>query len=80
LREIEREETKIQLTVEQLKLLLDEQKKITIERCLSHNYVYNKESTDGNYMALPIDEEKFTTHGLKADYPSDFNVLIKYLR
>lgn len=71
---------KIEMTLEQLKSLLNEQKRITIEKCLGHNYFYNKESTEGHAKTLPIDEDKFRKQGMEAEYPNDFKVLKKYLR
>jgi len=71
---------KIEMTLEQLESLLNEQKRITIEKCLGHNYYYNKESTDGQAKSLPIDEDKFKKQGMEAKYPNDFEVLKKYLR
>lgn len=71
---------KIEMTIEELEQMLYEQKKITVEKCLSHNYIYNKESTDGHSKSLPIDEEKFKEWGMKASYPNDFNVLKKYVK
>jgi|WetSurMetagenome_2_1015567.scaffolds.fasta_scaffold1042832_1 hypothetical protein len=70
---------KIEMTLEQLESLLNEQKRITVEKCLGHNYYYNKESTDGHAKSLPIDEDKFKKQGMEAKYPNDFEVLKKYL-
>lgn len=71
---------KIEMTVQELESLLHEQKRITVEKCLSHNYIYNKESADGCAKSLPIDEEKFKEWGMKANYPNDFNVLKKFVK
>lgn len=71
---------KIEITVDQLELLLNEQKRITVNKCLEHNYVYNKESTEGNLISLPIDEEKFKKQGMGAKFPNDFEILKKYLK
>lgn len=70
---------KFQITLQQLENLLTEQKKITIERCMSHSYCYNTESTEGNLKTLPIDKDKFIENGLKASYPKDFEILKKYI-
>lgn len=71
---------KIEMTIEELERMLYEQKRITVERCLSHNYIYNTESTDGHLKTLPIDETKFKEHGMKAGYPNDFEVLKRYVK
>lgn len=68
------------MTIEDLQNLLDKQKQITIDRLLSHNYIYNKDSTEGHLKPLNIDEEKFKEHGLKSEYPNDFLVLKKYIK
>ena len=70
----------IKITLSQLESLLIQQKKITIKQCMSHNYYYNKESTEGHSKSLPIDEEKFQSHGMKADFPEDFKTLKKYIK
>ena len=71
---------KIEMTVSELENLLHEQKRLTVEKCLSHNYIYNKESTEGHAKSLPIDEQKFKEWGMKASYPNDFNVLKKFVK
>jgi len=70
---------KIEMTLKQLEALLDEQKRLTIEKCLGHNYFYNKESTEGQLKSLPIDENKFKEQGMQAKYPNDYEVLKKYI-
>lgn len=70
---------KIELTIEQLKSLLIEQKEITIEKCMGHSYYYNTESTEGVAKSLPIDKDKFKEQGMQARFPSDLTVLMKYL-
>jgi len=70
---------KLTLTLNQLAWLLNEQKRITVEKCLSHNYIYNLESTESQVKSLPIDVEKFKDHGMNAAFPKDFEVLVKYL-
>lgn len=68
------------MTIEELERMLYEQKRITVEKCLSHNYIYNKESTDGHSKSLPIDEDKFKENGMSAKYPNDFEVLKRYVK
>ena len=68
------------MTVEELEYLLYEQKRLAVEQCLSHSYLYNKESDEGHARPLPIDEEKFKQHGMKARFPNDFMVLKKYVK
>lgn len=70
---------KIKLTLEDLRILLNEQKINVIEKLRSENYLFNKESIDGHAKSLPIDDEKFKKIGMEAKYPDDYNVLIKYL-
>ncbi len=72
--------SKIEITIQDLEYMLREQKRITVEKCLSHSYIYNKESTDGNAVSLPIDEEKFKKWGMEARYPDDFNVLKRFVK
>ncbi len=71
---------KIEMTIEQLERMLNEQKRITVEKCLGHNYCYNTESTEGHLKTLPIDEQKFKEQGMKAGYPNDFEVLKRYIK
>jgi hypothetical protein len=71
---------KIEITIEDLERLLQEQKRITVEKCLSHNYFYNKESTEGHLKTLPIDEDKFKEQGMSANFPNEFNILKKYIK
>ncbi len=73
------ERQKISMTINSLKNLLDQQKTLTIERLLGHNYLYNSESTDGHSKSLPIDKEKFMEVGHKAPYPPEYITLDKYL-
>lgn len=70
----------IELTIDELKSLLDQQRELTIEQCLSNSSYYNKESTDGQAWTLPIDKEKFILNGRHGGYPNDFVVLSKYLK
>lgn len=70
----------MEFTIQQLEILLNDQKRIVIERLLNGTGYYNTESTAGVYKTLPIDKEKFTEQGLKASYPDEFNVLKKYVK
>jgi hypothetical protein len=70
---------KIELTLDDLRDLLDKQRNITIEKCLRNSSSYNKESTPGSLKSLPIDEDKFWENGLYAHYPDDYIILKKYL-
>ena len=70
---------KIELTIKQLELLLVEQKRMTVEKCMGHSSYYNLESTDGESKSLPIDKDKFTEQGMQARFPNDFEILKKYL-
>ena len=69
---------KIKMTLEDLRYLLDQQKRLTIERLRGDSYLYNKESTAGSFISLPINEEKMLEVGLKSKYPNDYEVLKKY--
>lgn len=71
---------KIELTIQELKYLLDQQRELTIEKCLSNSSYYNKESTDSQSWTLPIDSEKFKKNGQETRYPDDFIVLSKYIK
>ena len=70
---------KIEMTLRQLKSLLEQQKELVIERLFSENYIYNKESTEGVMKSLPIDEDKFIKSGRGSKHPNDFIALEKYL-
>ena len=72
-------EGQIKITIQQLEYLLNQQKEIVIEKLRGCSYLYNKESTDSNAKSLPIDEAKFKNEGLKAAYPTDFNVLKRHV-
>lgn len=74
------ENIKIQLTITELQTLLDEQKKLTVEKCLSESYIYNQENSGINRSYLPIDEVEFRRHGMSTPYPTDFNILKKYIK
>lgn len=70
----------IELTLDQLKSLLDQQKQLTINTLLNCPSYYNKESTDGYSKSLPIDKENFRNLGMRADYPPDIDVLTRYIK
>lgn len=70
---------KINLTIEELEFLLDEQRKLTIEKCMSNTSYYNAKSTDGQSFTLDIDADKFRKNGMETRYPEDFRILKKYL-
>jgi len=68
------------MTLEELQSILDQQIELVIEKLIHGSYIYNKESDDGSYKSLPIDEGKFKQIGRESKYPNDYNVLIKYLK
>jgi len=71
----------LNLTLEELRYLLDQQKELVIERLIHGTAYYNKESTDGQLKSINnIDAEKFKSIGMEAKYPSDYNVLVRYLK
>jgi hypothetical protein len=70
---------KITLTLDQIESLLNQQKRKTIEKLLSHTYLYNTESSGDTYKSLTIDKDKFTDQGMESSFPDDIEVLKKYL-
>ena len=66
------------ITLYQLKNLLDKQKELTIELLRSSSHYYNTESTEGHSKSLPIDKELFYELGMKARYPADIDIIEKY--
>lgn len=73
-------ETKISISLNDLKRMLDQQKEIVIDTLLGQTYTYNKESIDGELKSMQnIDKDKFRKLGSQARYPDDFNVLKKFL-
>lgn len=70
----------IQMSVQELQSILDDQKRMVIEKLLIHSSYYNTESDASNYRTLPIDPDKFKDQGMKAGYPNDFEVLKKYVK
>lgn len=73
------EEKVIRMTIQELGALLQEQKRITIERLRGSSSYYNAESTASCSKALPIDEERFLETGMKSSFPRDYEVLKKYI-
>lgn len=71
--------SKITMTLEQLRQLLLEQKKLTIEYLRSNSYQYNTNSTDDHSHSLPIDRDKMMEVGMKARFPDAYNTLKAYL-
>jgi len=70
---------KINITIKQLGTLLNQQKHKTIDALLSQTSVYNPESTHGHLKSLKIDKEKFEDVGMRASFPNDYEVLLKYI-
>ena len=70
----------LKVTVQQLENLLNEQKRLVVEKLLGQTGYYNSESDAGNYRTLPIDKDKFTEVGLSARMPNDVDVLKRYVR
>ena len=68
----------MEITIEQLERLLQEQKRITIEKLLGSTTYYNSENTDSVLKSLPIDKEKFIELGMKARFPDDIETLKRY--
>lgn len=68
------------MTIRQLEILLDEQKRLVIDCLAGQSANYNTESTAGSYKSLPIDREKFKEAGMAARYPDDLRVLKQYIK
>lgn len=68
----------MEISLEQLELLLKEQKRLVIEKLSQHTYMYNTESTDSHTKSLPIDKEKFMEIGMKTELPRDIQILKNY--
>ena len=68
----------MEITIEQIESLLREQKKLVIEKLLNSTSYYNSENTESSLKSLPIDKNKFTELGEKADYPKDIKILKSY--
>lgn len=74
------QEPEIKITIRDLEIMLDEQKKKVIDRLLNQTYSFNLESTESTFKPLLIDKEKFTEIGMKSAYPDDFNILKKHIK
>jgi len=68
----------MEISLEQLENLLNEQKKIVIERLLGSTSYYNSTNTPSASSSLPIDKEKFTETGISARMPRDIEILKNY--
>ena len=68
----------MEITIQQLKALLDEQKKITAERLLNSTSYYNNASTESVRYSLDLNRDKFLDIAINSSYPNDFIVLNKY--
>ena len=68
------------MTLDELEVLLIEQKRIVIEKLRGSTAYYNAKSTEGQQWSLDIDEDKFKKVGMDARYPNDFQVLSKYIK
>lgn len=71
--------SKITMTLYQLQSLLDEQKRLVIDRLRSYSYLYNTNSTSGQSIPMTIDEEKMKEVGMKTSYPDAYTTLKAYL-
>lgn len=69
----------LKITLHQLENLLNEQKRLVVEKLSGHTYSYNKESTEGHLKDLPIDKDKFSEIGMSSRFPEDFNTLRRYV-
>lgn len=70
---------RINITLRQLEILLNEQKEKVIEHLAGNTYLYNPESTNGSIKSIEIDREKFRAVGLKAQFPVDFQILKQFI-
>ena len=68
----------MEITIQQLKALLDEQKKITAEGLLNSTSYYNNASTESVRHSLDLNRDKFLDIAINSSYPNDFIVLNKY--
>jgi len=68
----------MEISLEQIEALLNEQKKLVVERLLGSTSYYNSTNTESVSSSLPIDKEKFTELGLKASLPKDIQILKNY--
>lgn len=70
---------RIKITLRELEILLQEQKRNVIDRISVNSYMYNTESTDAHARPLPIDKDKMKKVGMDASFPEEFNILKKYI-
>lgn len=70
----------LKVTVQQLEQLLNEQKRLVVEKLLGQPGYYNSESDAGTIRSLPINKDKFTEVGMSAKLPNDVDVLKRYIR
>lgn len=70
---------RINITLRQLEILLQDQKEKVIQHLAGNTYLYNPQSTDGSYKSIEINKDRFKEVGLKAEYPDEFKVLKKYI-
>ena len=71
----------IKITIQQLEILLCEQKLIVIEKLLSGTGYFNTESDASSYRTIDtIDKQKFKETGMDARFPDDLITLKKYLK
>lgn len=71
--------SKITMDIQDLESLLNQQKRIVIERLLGSTSAYNPESNDGHSKSMNIKKEVFEELGMTARYPQEFQTLKKYL-
>jgi hypothetical protein len=70
----------IKISIEDLKSLLVQQKTLVVEKLLSQTYSYNTESSDSHLKSISnIDRSKFLEVAISSKFPTDFEVLNKYL-
>lgn len=69
---------KMEISLQKLEWLLQEQKRLVIEKLSQNTHMYNTESTDSHTKSLTIDKEKFTEIGMKAELPKDVQILKNY--
>lgn len=70
---------KIEITLDQLKSLLNQQKEMVAEKLLGCTSYYNPESTAGHIKSMAIDKDKFKSMAMECKHPNDIIILDKYL-
>lgn len=70
---------KITMTLDQLRMILVDQKRLTAERLKSESYLYNSNSTPSQSLSLPIDVDKMMEVAFKAPFADPYNTLKAYL-